>query len=187
MSNPIAERGMFFSAQEHELVSNALAAMVQQAREHGRGDFADALMSVLVKMKQHVMAGQEIPPDMALRFGKRLQKALQSQDDDAVRAAIVDMSAAMLRMDPDPAQRIAELVVSLFATSSAAQRIADLQTIIRRLAHEREAFEQDGWPGDDGTAGAGAREVYDWTRQLLEGALENAQEGRALFPDEEIH
>ena len=177
--------GMVISEADFDIVSNGLVALAQEAGKKNRTEIYSRLQRFVVRMRQHVYAGNGVEQELMDKMAKNVEAAFSAGDYERARQCLSAMLEAVVRMDPDPAQQIAvhlaPTLVKLTVSSSLAnqQKIgaAFFRKLHQRFASDRKSFESDGW----GTP----QEVFDYVHANLDFMAAELEHGIDPFATED--
>lgn len=179
-------RGLILSQQDYEFLTGCLTekiAKIQQDQpEHL--DKVGPMKRLMVRLSHIVMDAQGMLPAVAERYARRIQGAMLKQDPEAMADAVAALLAAVIRLDPDPAQHIGEMLVAQLgqATGVVSQQMflqwmSNLQTVLSDAQKE--------WSTSQYPSGA---ETLDWVIAAISAGVEDVQSGHepwaALAADE---
>lgn len=147
LTNQYLKTGVHLSPEEFEIVQMGLTSIASAAKEHGRPEIFDRSMALLDRLTQCVMAGKGVPEQKMEQFSERMKKAIAASNLKAMRRTIEEWIAALIRMEPDPAQSVAKYVTEIFLSHSKEQNTLRA----RQALHEvKELLPQmrEGYPAD---------------------------------------
>lgn len=182
IDNPIFQQGYLFSEAEYTFLSQLLTSCAEAAKSNGNPKIYRECQRIVVRMRDHVFAGA-VPDESYARHMKRIEKAFEAGDQPASQAAIRDLTTTMMRMSPDPAAAVSELLIGILASSlhQQAQKIyaTAMEHASAQLLKEKAAFDHGGWPEP--------ADVLDYLKGLFDVAAVRVQSGMEPFnPVDEV-
>lgn len=178
-TNPYVGRGLLLQPHEYDLVSMGLTMLAEQALEKGQRDVRNQVVKFMVRLKQIQHAGEGMTPETAERFGKRIAKAMESGNPDAISRGVADLLAASLRLDADPAEKIGEMLAELVRSSvayTARMRCTEwFNQIVLTIDEAVADWDNEGWPK--------SQDVASWIADVVRRGSENLHAGHEPFAE----
>ena len=180
-TNPYVGRGLILTHHEFELVSAGLTMFAEKASEQGQRDVRNDIVKFMVRLKQIEHAGEGMTPETSERFGRRIAKAMETANADALSRGVADLMAAMIRLDPDPAEKIgimlSEMVRNGVGETARARCVEWFNQLILTIEGASAAWDTEGWPTP--------QQSLEWVTSVVRGGTENLEAGHEPWFDDE--
>lgn len=148
--NPYPQ-GVRLNDAEYQILQMALTGMWEHAKSENKIELATTCADLASRLQQYAIVGQGVPDEIAERFNKRMQKAMMTQNPEAISKVLAEWFATLIRLEPDPAKTIASQVVEMTTNLAGQAQLSQivppvLSNIGLKIRGLREQYDEQGWP-----------------------------------------
>ena len=180
-ANPYVGRGLILTPNELELVAGGLTLLAERASQQGHRDVRNDVVKFMVRLKQIEHAGEGMTPETSERYGRRIAKAMETANPEAISRGVADLLAVSIRLDPDPADKIgvmlSELVRNSVGHTAKARCVEWFNQLILTFDEAAAAWDTEGWPTP--------QQTLEWVTAVVRRGAENLEAGHDPWGDEE--
>lgn len=136
---------------------------------------------LMTRLSHVVVGGEGMTPEIAERYTKRISNAMERGKPEALNEAVAALLAAGIRLDPDPAQWIGNLLmaqlndsVGMVSRALLLRWLANLQAVLETA---KEEWNSSKWPT--------ASDTLAWVANTVAAGVLDVQDGHEPWTEVE--
>lgn len=169
------DRGLMLSEQEHQWIHTGLQLLGEkiQAEHPQEIDKLGPIGRLAIRIGHVVHGGEGIPEAITERYTRLLDRAMLSGNPDATARALAALFAAVIRLDPDPAEHLGTMLVQMMNANAKLESHAYMVGWLGRLQEILQTAKMDF----DAGAYPSAAETLQWTIDTVTAGADDLRGG----------